>query len=220
MKSHVFIIHAHSDHEVARRLVAGLEAAHERCWIAPRDVSPGADWAAEIIDAIERADVMLLLLSTASNRSLQVRREVERSVDRRKPLLPVQINDVSLARGLEYFLSTRHVFDGRDQPIERHIRALAQAIASLRLMRDSIAPPARSVVPSRTHWPSGLLSQLEALYAEYVGPVASVLVGRASVAAGQRDELITMLAAALDEPRARAEFIASSRRMLGGAPRA
>ena len=41
-------------------LVERLEARGLTVWIAPRDISPAADWAAEIIDAISAARLMVL----------------------------------------------------------------------------------------------------------------------------------------------------------------
>ena len=48
MKTHdVFISHSSKDKIVADSIVAALEAAHIRCWIAPRDIKPGTDWGEE-----------------------------------------------------------------------------------------------------------------------------------------------------------------------------
>ena len=78
----VFVSYSQPDRQCAFELVARVEAAGVRCWVAPRDISPAADWAAEIIDAISQARVMVLVFSASSNVSPQVRREVERFVGR------------------------------------------------------------------------------------------------------------------------------------------
>ena len=49
----VFISYSSQDKPVADAVCAGLEAAKIRCWIAPRDVRPGMDYASEIIEAIK-----------------------------------------------------------------------------------------------------------------------------------------------------------------------
>ena len=41
----IFICHAVEDRELANALVAGLEAEGLACWVAPRDVMVGADYA-------------------------------------------------------------------------------------------------------------------------------------------------------------------------------
>ena len=44
MAHDVFVSHSVKDKAVADAIVARLEADSVTCWIAPRDVVPGADW--------------------------------------------------------------------------------------------------------------------------------------------------------------------------------
>jgi hypothetical protein len=78
----VFVSYSQSDHDAAHELVARVESTGIRCWIAPRDITPVADWAEEIVDAIAASRVMVLVFSASANNSPQVRREVERAVHR------------------------------------------------------------------------------------------------------------------------------------------
>ena len=55
MSGHVFISYANSDLEVAERVCEGLEHRGTKCWIAPRDVTPGKTYASEIVRAIRDA---------------------------------------------------------------------------------------------------------------------------------------------------------------------
>src|ERR1700753_3152050 len=87
-----------------------------RVWFAPRNISPAADWAAEIIDAISSARVMVLVFSSHCNDSPQVVREVERAVHRHVPVLPFRVEHVLPTRSLEYFLSTQHWLDAFSGP--------------------------------------------------------------------------------------------------------
>jgi hypothetical protein len=66
MSHEVFISYAHADKTVADAVCATLEAAGLRCWIAPRDVQPGAQWTAEIINAISASRVVVLVFSTCT----------------------------------------------------------------------------------------------------------------------------------------------------------
>jgi hypothetical protein len=59
----VFISYPHQDKAMADATCAKLEAEGIRCWLAPRDISPGADWAASIVDAIDGCRVMVLIFS-------------------------------------------------------------------------------------------------------------------------------------------------------------
>lgn len=51
--SDIFISYSQADRSCAHEVVALLETQGLGCWIAPRDISPSAEWAAEIIDAEE-----------------------------------------------------------------------------------------------------------------------------------------------------------------------
>jgi hypothetical protein len=80
MTHDVFISYSADDKPIADAMCTNLESNSIRCWIAPRDILPGMDWGSSIIDAIASSRVMVLLLSSHSNNSLQVNREVEPSI--------------------------------------------------------------------------------------------------------------------------------------------
>ena len=46
-----------------------LESNGVRCWIAPRDVTPGMEWSECIIDAIEECRVMVLVFYDSTQMS-------------------------------------------------------------------------------------------------------------------------------------------------------
>jgi hypothetical protein len=128
MAHDVFISYASPNKAAADAVCAGLEQRSIRCWIAPRDIVPGVPWAESIIDAIEGSRVMLLLFSEASNKSVQVQREVERAVHKDVPLVPVRIENVMPTRTMEYFISSQHWFDAIQTPMEQHLDRMAQAV--------------------------------------------------------------------------------------------
>jgi hypothetical protein len=129
MAHDVFISHAHQDKTVADAACAALEARGIRCWIAPRDIGPGQEWAAAIIPAIREAKIMVLVFSRHANESLQVRREVERAGHFGKVLLPLRIEDVMPGEALEFFLSTPHWLDAMTPPLEAHLDKLTDSCA-------------------------------------------------------------------------------------------
>jgi hypothetical protein len=131
MAHDVMISHSHEDKTAADAACAALEARGIRCWIAPRDINPGQDWATSILQAIQDARIMLLVFSRHANQSPQVNREVERAVHSGKTLLPLRIEDVLPEAALEYFLGTPHWLDAITKPFEAHLEKLADACTSL-----------------------------------------------------------------------------------------
>ena len=69
MSHDAFITYSTHDKAVADATCAALEAAGIRCWIAPRDITPGAEWGEAIIDGINHCRVMILIFSASANDS-------------------------------------------------------------------------------------------------------------------------------------------------------
>jgi hypothetical protein len=72
MVSGVFISYASQDAAVANSVVENLEQHGVKCWVAPRDVKPGAQYADAIIRAINEAKAMVVVLSSSAMDSSHV----------------------------------------------------------------------------------------------------------------------------------------------------
>jgi tRNA A-37 threonylcarbamoyl transferase component Bud32 len=127
----VFISYAANDKPVADAVCAALEAKHIRCWIAPRDVLPGQRFAEALVTAIHAARVFVLVFSSATNRSQQVERELDRAVSARLSILPLRVEDVLPRESIEYYLAGQHWLDALTPPLEDHLERLAEAITTL-----------------------------------------------------------------------------------------
>src|SRR5580704_5343508 len=149
MARDVFISYSQPDRECAVELVARLEAEGINCWIAPRDIAPSADWAAEIMDAISSVRVMILIFSASSNLSPQVRREVERAVHKQLCVLPFRIENVLPSKSLEFFLSAQHWMDAFPPPRHPHYARLCVYLKSQLAAAAALQPiPAIASAPA------------------------------------------------------------------------
>jgi TIR domain len=72
VKHDVLISYSHADKTIADAVYATLEKRGIRCWIAPRDISPGAEWASAIAEAIPASRIFVLIHSKSSNEARQV----------------------------------------------------------------------------------------------------------------------------------------------------
>ena len=131
MAHDVFVSHSVKDKAVAEKIVARLEAESIRCWVAPRDVVPGADWGESIIDAIGSSRIMILIFSRSANLSPQIKREVERAVDKEVYMIPFRVEDIEPTKALEYFISTSQWMDAFALPLEQHLDKLAYAVKAI-----------------------------------------------------------------------------------------
>ena len=127
----VFVSYPHQDKPTAEATCSALEAAGVRCRIAPRDIAPGADWAASIVDAIDQCRVMVLIFSNSTNASRQIQREVQRAFDRGIPVIPLRIEDVAPANALAYYMGPVQWLDALTPPLERHLTHLTGAVTAL-----------------------------------------------------------------------------------------
>lgn len=125
-----FISYASADRAVAEALTAHLEQHGLSCWMAPRDVPAGAQYADAIVRAINEARALVLVLSRESIGSSHVGKEVERASSKKKQIIAVRLDGAPLTPALEYFLSESQwidvAADGREKAFGKLADALAQ----------------------------------------------------------------------------------------------
>ena len=136
MAHDVFISYSSKDKPVADAACATLESSGVRCWIAPRDVSPGMPYAESLVNGLSNSRLMVLVFSANSNRSPQVLREVERAVSKGLPILPLRIEDAPMSQEMEFYISSQHWLDALTPPLERHLARLRESVSAL-LSADS-----------------------------------------------------------------------------------
>jgi hypothetical protein len=219
MRADVFVSYSQPDRSHAFEIVSQLESRGIKVWVAPRDIAPSAEWAAEIIEAIGASKIMVLVFSEASNGSPQVRREVERAVHRQVPILTVRIEDALPTKSMEYFLSAQHWLDAFPLPLALHCEQLCRDVgALLGTAAGPAAVPLSAAAPISPPRPAARgaftdeeLGSLQRRLAHHVGPVAGYLVKRAAGTASSLTELTAKLAAEIDAAPARQAFLEACR---------
>ena len=177
-----------SDRKAAEAACAVLEKNGIRCWVAPRNMLPGATWGKAIIEAISNSRLMVLVFSSHSNKSDQVVREVERAVHRGIPILPLRIEDVLPSGDMEYFLSARHWLDAFPPPLEAHMERLVSAVKDLLSagMSGLEGPEARPSAPIEGQSPTRLTDSATLRWISQGRPMQTVLVAKDRVSLGVR----------------------------------
>ena len=131
MAHDVFISYSHKDKAAADAICARLEREGIRCWYAPRDIEPGADWAGSIIDAIEETKILVLVFTDFSNASRQVLREVNNAVRTGAVIVPFRMTDSAPSGGMRYYLSAVHWLDAMNGTLEQNIEELCGVAKSV-----------------------------------------------------------------------------------------
>ena len=127
----VFISHSSKDGKLAVALCHFLEARNLRCWMAPRDINAGKDYAEAIIEAIQASKIMVVVFSASTNDSRAVRNEVERAFNHQLFIIPFRTKDIIPAQSFEFFLSSTHWLDAIDGNAEDYFEELYKNCAIL-----------------------------------------------------------------------------------------
>jgi TolB-like protein/Flp pilus assembly protein TadD len=124
----VFLSYASPDAKIANEVCDYLETRGVSCWMAPRDVKPGAVYADAIVRAINQANALVLVLSGASMASAHVGREVERAASKHKQIVAFRTDATPLSPELEYFLSNSQWIDVPALGMQAALAKLTEAV--------------------------------------------------------------------------------------------
>jgi hypothetical protein len=100
----VFVSYAADDSEVVLPIVDRLERDGVAIWVDRRRITGGMAWAQEIVRAMRRCKVLLLMCSDAALRSRAVAQEVQLAWKYRLAYLPVLLHPTAYTEQLEFFL--------------------------------------------------------------------------------------------------------------------
>jgi TolB-like protein/Flp pilus assembly protein TadD len=144
----VFVSYASQDVSVANSIVAAVERSGLKCWIAPRDVPPGTQYADVIIRAINGTKVLVVVLSEHSVSSAHVGKEIERASAKGRPIIALRTDAKPLTPALEYFLSESQWIDVGTGGVDAAAAKLAEAVRRLIAYPTGVMPPAAAAVES------------------------------------------------------------------------
>ena len=129
----VFISYSTMDKEFADEVCQLLESNGFKCWIGPRDLPSGVNYAETIINAIKSSRVFVILFSKHANESQYVNQEITVAFQSEIKVIPVRIDDSLPYNELEFYLSRLRWIDAYyDKP-----KAFELLVESIRkLLRD------------------------------------------------------------------------------------
>ncbi|MGA8026052.1 MAG: TIR domain-containing protein [Bryobacteraceae bacterium] len=128
MARDVFISYRSEDKEAADRLCAALERENISCWIAPRDIPIGQEWATAIVEGLQRAKSFVVVLSSNSKNARQISREAELADRQRLPIITFRIEDVQPPSGLLYFLGNVQWLDAFGDRFDSAVARVAEVV--------------------------------------------------------------------------------------------
>jgi hypothetical protein len=108
-----------------------MEAKGCRCFIAPRDIKTGAEYASEIVTGINNSMAILLIFSESSNKSAYVLREINSGVSRNKMIIPLRIDDFLPSDAMEFYLGPTQWLDAFPEVLDIHVEKIVNLVTTI-----------------------------------------------------------------------------------------
>ena len=112
----VFISYSTKNTNTAKAICHILEENKMKCWIAPRDIIPGSDYADCIDQAISSCTVFVLVFSGHAQESKWVKGELNVAFDSNKIIVPFRVENVSLHGAMRVILNDKHWLEAYPNP--------------------------------------------------------------------------------------------------------
>ena len=101
----VFISYSREDKDRVLELAGKLRVAGVNLWIDQGNIDGATLWGEEIVNALDHAKVMLLVITASAARSHNVAKEVVLFSERKGNILPVHLEQTTIPPGLKYPLA-------------------------------------------------------------------------------------------------------------------
>jgi TolB-like protein len=128
----IFISYSSKDRQQAEQLTELLSSAGLSVWIDKSGIDVATSWSAEITKAISDCKAFIVLLSLSSVASANVSKEISLASERKKKILPLDLEPVELPDDIAYHLA------GLQRAPMTNIDSIIRAIGKLGL--ESIKP--------------------------------------------------------------------------------
>ncbi len=133
----VFISYKSNEFDKANWVRTTLENNGISCWMAPMSIPGGSSYAEEIPIAIRQANVFVLILSSESQASKWVARELDLAINLGKTIMPFVIENCALKDDFNFYLTNVQRYSAYENKAEA-IGKMIKEIKSLRHNRNTV----------------------------------------------------------------------------------
>ena len=138
-EAEIFVSYSRDDSDRVLELAARLRAAGMSLWIDQSGIDAASQWSEQIVNALESAKVLLLMVTESAVHSHNVAKEVVLVSERKGHILPVHLEPTVIPPALKYQLAgIQHIeyFKGGDSDAN-----LKSILRSLERIGVSMSPP-------------------------------------------------------------------------------
>ncbi len=120
----VFISYSTRNSEYANTVCEKLENNGIECWIAPRNIKTGTNYAKEIMDGLHAAKIVVLVFSKDAQESEYVNNEIDTAFSKNKHIVSLKIDDTFPKDQLEFFLKNTQWLDASPTALREENKTL------------------------------------------------------------------------------------------------
>lgn len=168
MDHEVFISYSSVNKQTAQAICHALESNKIKCWIAPRDIKPGDEYADTIEEAITSCKVFLIVFSETSQISRWVRSELNIGFSSNKPIIPFRIDPTDLRGSMRLMLNDKHWLDAYPNPEEKFSELVTVVGDILQHPASETTLPPASTTTFQAASPSGGNAESKGLFGKLV----------------------------------------------------
>ena len=145
----VFVSYARSDKERVLELAGKLRAAGVSLWLDTSGLDAAALWGEQIVNALESAKVLLLMVTESAVESKNVAREVMLVSERNGNILPVHLEPTPIPPSLKYQLAgIQHVESFSRGDSAESLKAIVRALQRLGVKVEPVSAELKPAGPA------------------------------------------------------------------------
>jgi len=114
----IIISYSKDQKNIAKKLVSKLESDGFTCWIEPRDLQGSTDKNKAFTEAVNNAQIMILIFSTLADKTEELILQYDTAFDKEKKIIPFIVTDVEKSLTVQYFLNTHDWINAYDASFE------------------------------------------------------------------------------------------------------
>ncbi len=147
----VFVSYSRQDNDKVMELTAKLRSAGVRMWMDVRNIDGAAMWGEEIVNALAKSKVLLLLVSKSSVASQNVVKEVLLASERKGHILPIDLEPTEIPVSLKYALAgIQHIEYFRGDP-DAHMSAILRSLERVGVNLAAPQPVPAAALQTEAH---------------------------------------------------------------------
>lgn len=149
MNEYVFISYKSEQKQIALKIKNILEENGISCWMAPESIPGGSNYAAEITQAINCCKEFVVILSSLSQDSKYVLKEIDFAIKTNKNILPFVIDEFDFNNSIDYYFTNVQVYsaylswESALEKLVREIRYNFESISTKRTPGSILKDPVR-----------------------------------------------------------------------------